>query len=239
MILLLILGVFIGVIIVSYWLFMSPFSQVFGRYPWRVKINEKVVALTFDDGPNEPYTSEIANFLEKKQIKATFFQVGECIKRYPNVTKRLDNEGHVIGNHSAHHRFIDYLLHPSYKQEIIMNQAIIAKLIGKQPRLFRSPWLWRQPWLLRNLRKLSLQPVSGQFCHVFEIFQPAGQRIAKRTIAKIKPGTIIIFHDGYDAKGASRKQTVMAVKITVNELLNQGYKFVTVSELLKIPAYIE
>lgn len=233
----LIVVVIIGLGGIAYWLFMSPFSQVFGSYPWFIKTNEKVVALTFDDGPNEPYTSEIADYLAKKRIKATFFQVGTCIERYPAATRRLNADGHVIGNHSVHHRFIDHLIHPSYKQEIVQNQEIIAKQIGKKPTLFRSPWLWRQPWLLHTLRQHSLQPVSGQFCDTLEVFQPKAERIARRTLTKVKPGSIIIFHDGFNAKVASRSQTVKAVKITVEALIKQGYRFATISELFKMPAY--
>jgi peptidoglycan/xylan/chitin deacetylase (PgdA/CDA1 family) len=220
-----------------YGLFLSPMSQVFGRYPWHGPSGGKVVALTFDDGPNEPYTSHIADFLAQKQIKATFFEVGVCVERYPQVTQRLHDEGHIIGNHSVHHRFSDHLMHPSYKREIMQNQEIIARCIGKRPALFRSPWLWRQPWLLHTLRANGLQPVSGRFCSALEVFQPDGARIAKRTLAKVKPGAIIIFHDGFDGKTGNRAQTVKAVKITVNSLLKQGYRFVTITELLDLPAY--
>jgi peptidoglycan-N-acetylglucosamine deacetylase len=220
-----------------YRLFMSPSSQVFGRYPWRARTDKKVVALTFDDGPNEPYTSQIADFLADKKIKASFFQVGTCIERYPSVTRRLYDDGHDIGNHSLHHRFSDYLKHPVYKQEIAKNQEIIFRHIGKRPALFRSPWLMRQPLLLRSLRAQSLQPISGRFCHPLEVFQIKGERIAKATLKKVRPGSIIIFHDGFDGKTGDRSQTVKAVKITVNSLLQQGYKCVTVSELLGVPAY--
>lgn len=220
-----------------YWLFMSPMSQVFGRYPWHANTHDKVVALTFDDGPNEPYTSQIADFLRKKHIQATFFEVGACIERYPAVTKRLYKDGHVIGNHSVHHRFSDHLKHPSYKQEIRQNQEIINQTIGKRPALFRSPWLLRQPWLLHSVRTAGLHPVSGRFCHSFEVFQPRAERIAKRTLAKVKPGAIIIFHDGFDGRTGNRQQTAQAVEITVNSLLKQGYRFVTISELLDLPAY--
>ncbi|HVA10559.1 MAG TPA: polysaccharide deacetylase family protein [Candidatus Dormibacteraeota bacterium] len=216
---------------------MSPSSQVFGRFPWRVSTDKKVVALTFDDGPNEPYTSQIADFLADKKIKATFFQVGTCIERYPSVTKRLYDDGHDIGNHSLHHRFSDYLKHPVYSREIAKNQEIIFNRIGKRPALFRSPWLVRQPWLLRSLRSQSLQPVSGRFCHSLEVFQPGGERIARAALKKVRPGAIIIFHDGFDGKTGDRSQTVKAVKTTVNSLIKQGYKCVTVSELLGVPAY--
>lgn len=220
-----------------YWLFMSPYSQVFGSFPYKAAQNQKLVALTFDDGPNEPYTSEIVSFLNSKKIKATFFQVGRCVERYPKSTIAMDKAGHIIGNHSLSHKFFKYFTQPTFRREIQASQMILTNVLGKTPALFRPPWLWHHPLLFRTLRQSSLQPVSGEFCHFFEILQPNAARIAKRTLARVKPGSIIIFHDGYNAKRANRSQTVKAIKITVNGLLDQGYQFVTVSELLNIPAY--
>ena len=237
------MSVFISIVIACfvvaalYYLFMSSTSQIFGSYPWQKKTNEKIVALTFDDGPNEPFTSQIADYLSKKHIKATFFEVGTCVEKYPDVTKRLYADGHVIGNHSVHHRFHDHLLHPRYEKEIADNQAILQKHIGVTPALFRSPWLFRQPFLLATTRAHNLHAISGKFCHPFEVMQPSAERIAKRTLKKARPGSIIIFHDGFDARGGNRAQTVDAVKRTVESLLEKGYRFVTISDLLDIPPY--
>ena len=220
-----------------YYLFMSSSSQVFGRYYWKKNTQDKVVALTFDDGPNEPFTSEIANILIDNKVKATFFQVGTCVNKYPEVTKRLYGDGHVIGNHSVHHRFSDHLLHPIYIKEIVDNQKIISRVIGVKPALFRSPWLFRQPLLLGSVKRNGLYPISGTFCHPFEVFQPSGTSIAKRTLSKVRPGSIIIFHDGFDARGGNRAETVLAVKLTVQSLIKSGYKFVLINELLSLPAY--
>ena len=236
MFLLIIISVFV-VIAVVYWLFMSPPSPIFGKFPHKVITEEKIVALPFDDGPNEPYTSRIVNFLNSNNIKATFFQVGKNVQRYPKTTLAIVKAGHVVGNHSLSHKFGKYFNRPELKHEVQASQAIFSKLIGKTPALFRPPWLWRQPLLLKTLKEVSLVPVSGIFCSDLEVFQPKAERIAKRTLARVKPGSIIIFHDGYNAKGASRSQTVEAVKIVVVELLKQNYRFVTVDKLLKVPAY--
>lgn len=225
------LGVFV------YWACMSSYSQLFGRVPYRVKTDQKVIALTLDDGPNEPYTSEILDYLKEKGVHATFFEVGRCVQRHPGTTRRVLAEGHVIGNHSLSHAFHNYLIHPSFTREIEANQAILREVIGKTPHLYRSPWLWRQPWLLRTVRQLGLQPVSGEFCHPLEVLQIDGARIAKAAIAKAKPGAILIFHDGFDGRGGDRSQTVRAVKLTVDALQAQGYHFVTIDELLGVPAY--
>lgn len=220
-----------------YWLFMSPYSQVFGVYPWRVKTKEKIIAITFDDGPNEPYTSQIVDFLNSKGIKATFFQVGKCVQRYPDTTRKIIASGHVIGNHSLSHSFYKYFSTPCFENEIIKNQAILQKYIGKKPALFRSPWLWRQPCLLRTLRKHNLQPVSGEFCHPLEVLQINSMKIARAALKKATAGAIIIFHDGYDAKGGNRSETVKATKIVVENLATAGYRFVTVDQLLGVSAY--
>jgi len=223
--------------LVGYWLFMSPYSQVFGRYPYRGERRDRVVALTFDDGPNEPYTSQIAQYLASKQIRATFFQVGTCVERFPETTANLAAAGHVIGNHSYRHAFHTYLVPGRLAQELARTQEILRARLGRTPALFRSPWLWRQPMLLRAVRRHSLQPVSGEFCHPLEVFQPDGARIARRAIAKTRPGSILIFHDGFDGRGGKRGETVRAVQLTTEELLRRGYRFVTVDELLRLPAY--
>lgn len=222
---------------VYYWLFMSSYSQLFGAYPYKKIVDNKVIALTFDDGPNGSHTSQIVDYLDSKNIKATFFQVGKCIERYPELTKRIYNNGHVIGNHSLSHSFHKYFESSYFKNEIASNQAIIEKYIGIKPALFRLPWLFRQPWLLRTIKQHKLQVVSGVFCSSIEVLQPSAASIAKATIKKAKPGTIIIFHDGVESKSGNRSQTVGAVKIVVEELLNRGFSFVTVDKLLEVPAY--
>ncbi len=222
---------------VLYWLFMSPYSQVFGKFPYKAKTNDKKIALSFDDGPNEPYTSQIVDYLNDKNIKATFFQVGKCVERFPEITRKIDQFGHLVGNHSLSHQFRKYFTEPNYEQELSGSQAIFERVLGKTPACFRPPWLWRYPRLFKSLNKYNLQPVSGEFCHVLEVFQPSAERIARRTLAKINPGTIVIFHDGFNAKGADRTQTVAAVKIVVEECLRLGYEFVTVDKLLGLKSY--
>ena len=85
-------------------------------------------------------------------------------------------------------------------------------MLGREPALVRTPWLWRQPAILSMLGRSGLTPVSGLFCHALEVFQIDAARIAARAIAKARPGTIIIFHDGYNARGGVRAETVEAVR---------------------------
>ncbi|HEY4992948.1 MAG TPA: polysaccharide deacetylase family protein [Nakamurella sp.] len=221
----------------GYWTMMSPYSQLLGPFPHRADSADKVIALTFDDGPNEPYTSQIAELLARTGIRATFFQVGECVERFPHVTARLARDGHVIGDHSHSHHLGRCLRVESQRSETRLAQDAITRVIGRTPALYRPPWLIRTPTLPAVLRRNGLSPVSGEFCHALEVCQPPPPRIARRALAKARPGAILIFHDGFDARGGNRANTVAAVHLVVTELTRRGYQFVTVDDLLGIPAY--
>jgi peptidoglycan/xylan/chitin deacetylase (PgdA/CDA1 family) len=225
-----------GLIGAMYWLIMSPYSQVLGPFPYRGASTERVVALTFDDGPNEPYTSQIADFLDQRGVTATFFQVGRAVARYPDVTARLAGGGHVIGHHGYAHQFSRYLRPGTLAADMQQGLDAFAAL-GLQPALYRPPWLLRIPALWRISRRHRLQLVSGEFCDPLEVLQPAAERIARHTLAKTRPGSILIFHDGFDGRGGDRASTVDAVKIVVDQLIDRGYRFTTVDRLLGVPAY--
>ncbi|MER7006157.1 polysaccharide deacetylase family protein [Dactylosporangium sp. NPDC000555] len=229
--------VLLAVLGAAYWLLMSPFAPSSRDYPYRGAAAERVVALTFDDGPNEPYTSQILDILAAHDIRATFFHVGQCVERHPETARRAIDAGHVLGNHSLSHRFGTYLRPRAYEREVERTQRVLARVTGRTPALARTPWLWRQPALLRMLRRSGLHPIAGEFGHALEVFQPSGVRMARRAVAKTRPGSILIFHDGFDSRGGNRAETVVAVRETIEGLLARGYRFVTVDDLLGVPAY--
>jgi peptidoglycan/xylan/chitin deacetylase (PgdA/CDA1 family) len=215
---------------------MSPYSQLLGRFPYRGAPARPEVALTFDDGPNEPYTSEIADYLDERGIQATFFQVGKAAARHPEVTRRLIDRGHVIGHHGQSHQFTRYLRRATLSKDIRDADLVFAEL-GIRPALYRPPWLLRIPALFPVLRRHGMQAVSGEFCHPLEVLQPNPERLARATVAKVRPGSIVIFHDGFDGHEGYRASTVAAVKLVVDRLSADGYSFTTVDRLLEIPAY--
>jgi len=215
---------------------MSPYSQALGPFPYRAAGAGRVVALTFDDGPNEPYTSQIADFLDLHDIKATFFQVGRAVGRHPETTARLVAGGHVVGHHGYAHRFSRYLRRETLAADMQQGLDVFAAQ-GLRPALYRPPWLLRIPGLREIAERHRLHVISGEFCHALEVFQPAAHRIARRALAKCRPGAILIFHDGFDGRGGNRASTVDAVKIVVAGLESRGYGFTTVDRLLDLPAY--
>ena len=222
----------------GYRLAMEPSNQTFGPVRFSGSGSARQCALTFDDGPNEPFTSELADILASRGVKATFFQVGSAVARTPEVTRRLLADGHVIGNHSLTHTFGRCFRGSDLRVEVGETQAILTDVIGAVPALYRPPWLLRTPALFPVLESHGLTAVTGAFCHPLEVFQPNPEMIAARARTQgARPGSIVIFHDGWDGRGGNRASTVEAAKRTVDTLLEQGVEFVTVDRLLGLEAY--
>jgi peptidoglycan/xylan/chitin deacetylase (PgdA/CDA1 family) len=221
----------------AYWAGFRPRSQVFGSFPYGIETEEKVVALTFDDGPNEPYTSRLLDVLDAYQVKATFFQVGRCAQRFPSTTRRVVQSGHVLGNHSYSHSFTSYVRQPRQEIEISRSQEVFYSVAGVTPALYRPPWLCHWPWVMTSARQHGLQVVSGTFVHPLEIFQPAAVKLTDSAARLTRPGSILIFHDGLEARGGAREQSVAAVGPLIDRLADRGYRFTTVDRLLGVSAY--
>ncbi|GAB3912820.1 hypothetical protein GCM10011575_21970 [Microlunatus endophyticus] len=216
----------------SYRLLLSETSQAVGPFPYRGSAEQRVVALTFDDGPNDPHTAALAELLADKGVRATFFQVGRCIERHPHRSAELAAAGHLIGNHSYRHHAADYLRPNRFLSDLVRTQRIIADVTGTTPRYCRPPWLYRTPMLLSAMRAYGLQVVSGRFCHPLEVLQPTAHRIADGAVQRAEPGGILIFHDGFDDRGGYRGNTVEAIGMVIDRLRDDGYDFVTVDKLV-------
>ncbi|CAA9320778.1 MAG: hypothetical protein AVDCRST_MAG61-2307 [uncultured Friedmanniella sp.] len=213
-------------------------SQAFGPFPFRGDTDEPLVALTFDDGPNEPWTSRLLDVLGEREVPGTFFQVGRCAARYPAVTRRVVDEGHVLGNHSLSHRFGSYLTDPGQTAEIRGGQQVLHEVAGVRPLLYRPPWLCHWPRVLAGVRRSGSTVVSGTFGHPWEVFQPAASRLAAGAARRAAPGAMLILHDGRESRGGPRAQTVAAVGPLVDRLRTRGYRFTTVDRLLGVRAYL-
>lgn len=235
------IGVFLFAIFISVdllYLAINPHSQAFGKTYWREKTHDKVIALTFDDGPNEPYTSEILDILNHYQIKATFFEVGKNIEYYPKTTNKLFEDGQIIANHSySHQRDLLVENKKTIEWEIGKTQEIIRRITGKEPHLFRPPYGYKSPMLLGGLKEFNLLLIEWSDM-TNDYYKPGTENIVKKIVAKAKPGGIIALHDGDETKhGSDRFQTVKALPKIIEGLQRQGYQFVTVPELLGVPAY--
>jgi peptidoglycan/xylan/chitin deacetylase (PgdA/CDA1 family) len=225
--------------------YIFPTAQVFGKVYYQAKTPEKMVALTFDDGPNEPYTSQILDLLEQYDVKATFFVVGKNVELYPDTAKRIADEGHVLGNHTYKHN-ANHALIDDGGAEIKRAQVAIRTVSGVEPHLYRPPHGKKSPWEAEYLKEQNLVEVTWSVqaneAHRELVFdKPVPEEVANDILKQVKPGKIILMHDGYgtnhnDVK-SDKSLTVKALPLIIEELQSQGYSFVTVSELLNIPAY--
>lgn len=222
---LVVLGVLVGL-----WQLSRSWSyQLMGELYPRVETSEKVVALTFDDGPKPGQTEAVLELLKRHGVKASFFMVGRNIERHRELAARVLAEGHQVGNHSySHHRLI--FKSPSYvREEIDKTDALLRGLGVEGEILFRAPYgkkLLVLPWLLKQggRKHITFDAVSRD-----DETQDV-ELLTSRVMDAVRPGSIILFHDG----GQDKPGTLKAVDIVIGRLREQGYRFVTVSELLKL-----
>ena len=212
---------------------VSPWSSAFGGTHWNGPVAGREIALTFDDGPNEPYTSAVLAILRKERVRATFFLIGERVSREPQVAAEIAREGHVIGNHSETHPFALALESPGrIRAELDRAERQIHDATGVYPRLFRPPQGLRSPWLMQVAEGDSLDTVTWDDSPID--WNPlTTTQLVDRVVAAAHPGAIILLHDGLNlVPGADRGVVVSGLESLIARLHAEGYRFVTVPELL-------
>lgn len=187
----------------------------------------KTIALTFDDGPWPVYTGEVLEALAREKVKATFFWLGRNVTQYPEIARQVAQAGHELGNHSYNHP-IQPMDAATARQELDQTSQAIEEATGKRPRLFRPPGGHKTNGLVSLARQegytvvmWSVQPNDWQP-------QATPQSIARAVLQQAQPGTVVLLHDG----GGDRAATVAALPQIIRSLKQQGYQFVTVSQLL-------
>ena len=212
----------------------APWSNAFGRTYWEGATKQRVVALTFDDGPDEPFTSDVLDVLRREDVKATFFLIGMNARRYPAIAARIAREGHVIGNHTDSHP-PGFALEPTryLRAEVDRAEESIHTVTGVYAHFFRPPQGIRSPWLMRVLAQDSLVMVTWDDAP--RDWEPhSARQLAAATVARAHPGAIILLHDGLNlSPRADRSATVAALPTIIHRLREEGYQFVTVPELLR------
>ncbi|WP_375511477.1 polysaccharide deacetylase family protein [uncultured Nostoc sp.] len=204
-------------------------------YQAKLKANEKVIALTFDDGPSPKNTAQILEILKKNNIKATFFMVGQMVKYFPQVAKQVAADGHVIGNHTWHHWYFQ-MDGATASSEIDRTADIIYKTTGEKTTLFRPPGGFLNNGLAQYAKnkKYAVMMWSEQSGDA-ERRSPQVPMLVKNVLKQAKPGAIVLLHDG----GGNRSKSVKALPEMIAGLKTQGYQFVTIPQLLKMQAQEE
>ncbi len=195
------------------------------------------VAITFDDGPSPPYTLQIRDILDAYGAKGTFFSVGKALDARPDVSRALIDDGHLLGNHSYRHDAVRWL-DPRYP-ELQATEDAFKRNLGVCPALYRPPHGNHTPFMARVVEDHGMTMVTWDVS-AGDWATGDGELVARRVLDKVKPGSIILLHDGLDGNiGADRSVVLEALPLILDGLRERGLKPVRLDELLGVPGYLE
>lgn len=191
---------------------------------------EKKMAITFDDGPLEQYTPVILDILHREQVPATFFCIGSRIGGKETLLRRIDAEGHVIGNHSfSHHFWFDMFGPDKMLEELQLVDNTVEKVTGKRPRLFRPPYGVTNPNLAKAIRRGQYTPIGWNIRSLDTVAKDK-QELLERIKKGVRPGAVLLLHD-------SMEVTAQVLPELIQYLKQEGYTIERIDKLLNIPAY--
>ncbi|QFF97776.1 polysaccharide deacetylase family protein [Psychrobacillus glaciei] len=232
------LGVKIGVLLVLFFCIAyatsamdrgRPYYEKKGYVLWGIKTEEKVIALTFDDGPHTTYTPQILDLLAEYDAKATFFVIGERAESFPDLILQIGKEGHEIANHTYSHPL--KITPDKLKEELKKTNEIIHDITGTYPLFYRPVGGSYNDRIINTAIENGYKVIMWSWHQDTEDWKTPGvNKIVKKVLSGAHPGDIVLFHDA----GGDRSQTVKALEEILPELKKQGYKFVTISELIEI-----
>jgi peptidoglycan/xylan/chitin deacetylase (PgdA/CDA1 family) len=208
-----------------------------GIRPASEGLRSKQLALTYDDGPNDPYTLRLLEVLAKHNVKATFFLIGCYVQQRPDIVREVVNAGHIIGNHTFSHPNLIFGSARQTRKQLQECQQAITQVIGQHSPLFRPPFGGRRPGTLGIARSLGLVPVmwnvSGEDWKSY-----SADEIKQRIRRQIRGGDVILMHDGsHTGMGADRSRTIIATDRLIAETKSEGFEFATIPEMMKASAY--
>jgi peptidoglycan/xylan/chitin deacetylase (PgdA/CDA1 family) len=222
----------------------APGNQVFGATVVSGPVNRKVVALTFDDGPNPPYTSRILSVLEREHVHATFFLVGRAVRDYPQTAAREVRDGDAVGNHTWSHEHLILLTPAQLRRSLERTDAAIYRATGVHTRIMRPPFGARDWLVLDQVRRLGYTPIMWSVPLPRDWEDPPARVIAARVLPYVHDGSIIVLHDGnrgIDCAAAhvapklcDRRSDIEATQLIITALKRRGFRFVTVPQLLAL-----
>ena len=189
---------------------MAPTGQWYGRTFTSLPRGTTQIALTYDDGPNDPHTLRLLEVLAKHNVHATFFMIGRYVRQRPEIVREVVKAGHVIGNHTFTHPLLTLQSAAQIRQELSNCRSALQDAIGDHSNLFRPPFGGRRPATLRIARELGLEPVMWNVTG-YDWNAPPSAMIEQKVAKQIRGGDVVLLHDGgHKQMGADRSQTVLA-----------------------------
>ena len=226
-------GLVCMLVLVWAWASFTPNSPLFGRVVTGRGTNDRVLALTFDDGPSSEWTPHVLDALRESGARATFFVLGRHVEAHPELVRRMSDEGHEIASHGYDHALLTFASQADVERQLERTERSIASALGEPPRarLFRAPHGFRNPFVARATARRGYE-VVGWTKGVWDTAKPGVEAIVRRTIGGFRPGGILLLHDADGSgDGGDRSQTAEAVPVIVERAHAAGYELVTVSDL--------
>jgi peptidoglycan/xylan/chitin deacetylase (PgdA/CDA1 family) len=195
------------------------------------------IALTFDDGPNPPYTSAILDILRGRDARATFFDEGQQSDRYPDIVRREAAEGHAVGSHSyAHSPDLPTMAPPAFRNDLEQAAHVLVAILGWEPALYRSPYGHTSNSMLVELGAAGYTSIGWDLDSTDWKTTSTDEDIVRAVLEGAHPGSIVLLHDGGLGGGSpDRTATVAALPLIIDGLRAAGYEMVTIPELTGLP----
>jgi peptidoglycan/xylan/chitin deacetylase (PgdA/CDA1 family) len=194
------------------------------------KTAEKIISLTFDDGPDAVITPKVLAILEKHHIKATFFVIGNKAKKNSALLKLIIGKGHAAGLHSySHGFFFDFYTKRNMEQDLLKTEDVIMCNTGKKPLLFRPPYGVTNPTIASAVKNLEYNVIGWSVRSLDTTIKDA-EKVSKRVIRKLHPGAVILMHDTQNITPEALEKVIIRAK-------EMGYRFVGIEEMFGIEAY--
>jgi peptidoglycan/xylan/chitin deacetylase (PgdA/CDA1 family) len=223
-------GIAIGALVIVIGLgVVLPQLSLFGTFVCHGDRSRRCVAITFDDGPDARSTPMLLDWLRDEQIAATFFCIGKNVAANHELAARILREGHLLGNHTFNHRnTTNFFTVARLHDELAATQAAIQNATGIAPQWFRPPMGLSNPRMFRVTQALGLK-VIGWSARGLDTVSNDPQKIVARILRQLKPGAIILLHDGK----IPNDRLLMTVKLLSAKLRERGYEIVRLDKILK------
>lgn len=211
---------------------MAPTAQWYGKTFVGLTRGLRKIALTYDDGPNDPHTQRLLEVLGRHNVHATFFLIGRYVQQRPGIVREIVRAGHIVGNHTFTHPLLIFKSEPEIRKEMVECRAALEDAVGEHSNLFRPPFGGRRPAVLHLARDAGLQPVMWNVTG-YDWNAPPAAVIESKVAARIRGGDVILLHDGgHRELGADRSQTVLATERLIARCKGEGYEFVTIPQMM-------
>jgi peptidoglycan/xylan/chitin deacetylase (PgdA/CDA1 family) len=214
---------------------MAPTGEWYGKTFTGLARGSRQIALTYDDGPNDPHTLRLLDVLARDRVHATFFLIGRYVRQRPDIVGEIVKGGHVVGNHTFSHPLLTFKGTSEIRRELSDCNAALDEAAGEHSNLFRPPFGGRRPAVLHVARELGMEPIMWNVTG-YDWSATSAQGIVHDVSKQIRGGGVILLHDGgHKQMGADRSQTVLATDRLITRYKSEGYEFVTIPQMMEKP----